>query len=116
MLTVTITIAAFLGLSVVSYFANEYRKSAADYQAKFESTKQFADEAGKTILKLEQRNKDFSNTIVMLKAEVAALQVSKAAKEVSKQPVNDQITDAVTNNKPAGKKRGPKPGRHNHSK
>lgn len=111
MLTVTITIAAFLGLSVVSYFANEYRKSAADYKAKFESTKEFADEAAKSILKLEQRNKDFSNTIVMLKAEIATMQAAKATKTVE-----PQITDAVTSNKSTGKKRGPKPGRHNHSK
>lgn len=113
MVTVTITVAAFVALSVATYLTLEARKQAADYKAKFESTKEFADEAAKTILKLEQSRKDLSNTIVLMKSEIAAMQISKepVAKEVK-----PQVTDAVTSKKPAGKKRGPKPGRQNQSK
>jgi hypothetical protein len=114
MLTVTISIAAILAVGTLAYFNNDYRKAAADYKAKFESTRDFAEESAKSILKSEQRAKELSNTIVMLKAEVAALQAAKVVqREASKPTVNPQITDAVTANKTNGKKRGPKPNRHN---
>jgi len=117
MLTVTISIGALLAVGVLAYFNYENKKQAADYKAKFESTRDFAEESAKTILKLEQRGKDLSSSIVMLKAEVAALQATKVVKqETANKPVNPQITDAVTANTPNktnGKKRGPKPNRHN---
>ena len=96
MITVTLLVGSLLANGVLAYFLNESKSQLKDANAKFASTKTFADDAAKKIIKLEQDNKNLSNTVILLKATA----------EVGKKP---QTTNGQQPrpNKPF-KKKGPK--------
>lgn len=104
MLLVTITVASILIIGGLSYCAHFYAKKAQDAQVKYESIRQFADDAGSQILKLQKDNSDLSNIVRGLtdKVELAA---TKKVGKVEVTPTTNGVVDAA---KPAFKKRGRK--------
>jgi len=78
MLMITISIAALATLSVVTFNYLANKKKALDLLAKYNSIKEYADNAAKHILKLEEDNSNLSASVIKLKS--------------LHQSVNDQLT------------------------
>lgn len=100
MITVTLLVVSLLANGILAYLLRESKSQWKDANAKFVSTKMFADDAAVKISKLEQENKSLSNTVVLLKA---------SAEVATKQNSNGQ---QPRTNKPF-KKRGPKGPKNN---
>jgi predicted nuclease with TOPRIM domain len=75
---ITISIAALATLSVVTFNYLANKKKALDLLAKYNSIKEYADNAAKHILKLEEDNSNLSASVIKLKS--------------LHQSVNDQLT------------------------
>ena len=104
MLTITITVGALLGFSVLGYFTYDFRKKALDWQVKFESTKQFADDAAKRILKLEKDNLQLAEQVLDYHGKIMKLESTQT------KPVTEVAKVAPTMKPNNGNKnRGPKP-------
>lgn len=56
MITVTLSIAAFVAISTMGYFTYVYREKARSNEAKYKAIKEFADTAASRIIKLETNN------------------------------------------------------------
>lgn len=78
MLMITISIAALATLSVITFNYLANKKKALDLLAKYNSIKEYADNAAKHILKLEEDNSNLSASVIKLKS--------------LHQSVNDQLT------------------------
>lgn len=101
MILTVITVAALAGALVTGYFAYKYKSEANDavdkyddLKAKYDATKQFADDSAKHILTLEDKVLSMSDTVLKnasvissLKAEVARSKEKAAHKPA---PVRDE--------------------------
>lgn len=111
MLLVLITVgslAAALGLGIAYY---KQKTNLADAVAKYEAIKRFADEAGKKIISLEEKNVGLANSLLESSKQIIALKEQnnkpKIAQETRVQaPVTEKpITQAKPNkNKFRGKR------------
>jgi hypothetical protein len=75
---ITISIAALATLSVVTFNYLANKKKALDLLVKYNTIKEYADNAAKHILKLEEDNSNLSASVIKLKS--------------LHQSVNDQLT------------------------
>lgn len=64
MVTTTIAVAALIGASVLGFYAMKFKNQALDVQAKYDAIKDFADDAGKRILKHEGDNLKLATQVV----------------------------------------------------
>lgn len=94
MITITFAIGAFLGLSILGYFTYDYRNKAQIFQAKFESTKDFANEAASRILELENSKKELAVRIHELEKEKLII-----VEKLSNQPTTKPVKAKKTNKK-----------------
>lgn len=90
MITVTITVAALAATSILGYYIYHYKNEADSANAKFKAIKQFADEAGAKILKLEAANITLSNHVITLRSK---LEVINAKSDIKQAAV---MTDSAT--------------------
>lgn len=111
MVTISITVGALLGLSILGYFTYDFRKKALDWQVKFESTRQFADEAAVRILKLEKDNLQLAEQVIAYHGKIVKLEEQRDAanKAVNKPVANATQTPPTMKPNNGNKKRGPKP-------
>lgn len=87
MIATIITIAALIAASVTGYLAYTYKNEAADSNAKFQSTKEFAESSASKIVRLEADNKSMANKIILLTHELEAakrVEAPKATKTTKK--------------------------------
>lgn len=97
----TLTIASLVGCSILGYYTTRYRKQAIEAKIKYESTKNFSDEAAARILKLEYDNASLAETVRSLKSNLTLAE--------ARNQTNKSVTVAAPTMKAAPAKRGRKP-------
>ena len=91
MLLLSISILSFIGFCVLSFYSVYYRNKAIECNIKYNSTKDFAENAAKRILELEAIKSEMSATIVennriISKYKAGEEEIQKALKDISNQP------------------------------
>ena len=99
MITVTLSIAAFVAISTMGYFIYSYRSLTKSAEAKFNSIKEFADNSGKEILKLQAENRSLKATISSMRVnELKAKPVSTPSNNPA--PAIKESAAVVASSKP----------------
>lgn len=73
MLMITITIASLVALSIVAYKSYVNKEKALDLKAKYNSIKDYVDDASRRILTLEDDKANLAATIITLKSNIQSV-------------------------------------------
>ena len=97
MLMITITIAALATLSVITFNYLANKKKATDLLIKYNTVKEYADNAAKHILKLEEDNSNLSAFVIKLKSQCQSVNdLLTAEKRKNLDVVNKETTVSTT--------------------
>lgn len=108
MILTVISVAALAGVLVAGYFVYKYKNEAneavnnfEDLKAKYDVTKQFADDAGKHILSLEEKILSLSDTVLKNASVISSLKAEVAR---SKENVANKPAPVKNDKRPSKKK------------
>lgn len=95
MLVLSISILSFIGFCVLGFYCHYYRNKAIECSIKYNSTKDFAENAAKKILELEAVKSEMSATIVennriIGKYKAGEEEIQKALKDISNPPTRNR--------------------------
>jgi len=94
---ITITIASLVTLSIGAFKFYANKKAALDSLIKYKTTRDYADQAAKHILKLEEDNASLATTIVKLKSQYQSVNdLLTAEKRKNSDVINKEATVSTT--------------------
>ncbi len=91
MLFITISVLSFIGFCILGFCVYDYRNKAIDCKIKYNSTKDFAENAAKKILELEAVKSEMAAKLIekdriITKYEAGKEEVKKAMKSIASTP------------------------------
>ena len=98
MLSITISVISFIGFCSLGYYAYDNRSKAIDCKIKYNSTKDFAENAAKKILELEAVKSEMAAKLIekdriITKYQAGEEEVKKAMKSIASNPPRNKSTN-----------------------